>query len=229
MNVLKAGRVDIAPTSYAMTLNCFDSDNGRLEFKMKVSNHNIWRFVDMLPLLTPKSRRAFPRLWFWIDVPVDIRYVIRFDTVDLSAKLMRFRVIENEILCIVPGYDKVISLEVDKFVGIIHDLYQKIEGKEISDVTGGLAYSTANPKETFRATGIAIKNAYPPRVMAIYNADFCVLAHYTYNDDNKQYERLDLAKQTKYFMYSDENGWEMAIALPFMAHDFSKATTLFRI
>lgn len=228
MNILNAGKIDIKPTSYSMIINSGDTEDGLLDFRLKVTRQTIGRFLGVLPLLIPEARRSFQRVSFWLDFPVDIGYMTKLDTMDLSAKRIYFKATDDELLCYVPGYNKAITTSVTSFVESINELHSTILGKTLESIKGTLAGSVVNKKpDTFRAIGVFTPNSFAGHVMAAYDANTCVVSNYIFNENTKVLERFNHPKYINYFRNSEEHGWDMAATVPFLSADLVKASSVF--
>lgn len=229
MNVLNEGRIEIKPTSYSMIINSGDTDNGLLDFRLKVNRQNLGRFLGVLPLLIPEARRAFPRVSFWLDIPVDIGYMTAHDTMDLSSKRIYFKANDDELLCYVPGYDKAITTTVTTFVESINQLYTTISGNAIVNLKNNLSTSAEGFQyNTFRTVGVIAKDSFASHVMAAYDANTCVVSSYMLKEHAKILERFNHPKFMNFFRYSDEHGWEMTVTVPYLSSSLVKASSAFR-
>lgn len=212
-----------------MIINSSDHQNGVLDFRLKVTRQTLGRFIGVLPLLIPEARRSFPRVSFWLDIPVDIGYYAARDTMDLSSKRIYFKVTDDEMLCYIPGYDKAITTSVMKFVEMVNELHTTIEGCAINPVKSQLTNSLADSThDAFRTVGVQVKNSWGSHVMAAYNADVCIISNYMLNNNKKTLERFPHAKSMNYFRYTEEYGWDMSIGIPFMSHELIRASSIFR-
>lgn len=225
MTVFKDGKIETKPASYSLIINSGDTDQGILDFRLKVTRNNLPKFIDMLPLLAASQRRMFNRLAFWIDVPVDISLMITpAKTIDLSAASIHFSVIDGEMNCWVPGYINSVSIKTEEFVGMVHELYELIEGADLAQVKNTVASSAKDGHESFRVSGIQVPNSYAGLVLAVHNADACIIGRYIRHGIDSRYNRFESALAIKYFTYNEDNGWTMVQSLPYLTRDLFKAT-----
>lgn len=225
MRTFKNCSIQTKPSSHAMTFSGIDEHDGVFTIRLKVNLQSLNKFTDVMPLLIPAARTSFQRVSFSLDLPVELSYMSKFDTVDLSGKKVDFKVEGDKITCFVRGYDAGIAIPVSDFVATVNDMFLTITGAYLNPIGFGMG-SHVDTGKSFRLKGIVVPGILANHVIAAYNADVCILARYS-STEGRSFKRFEHYPSIKYFTYSDAEGWVMVNALPFLSSSFKNDTDRF--